>query len=100
MSTRPRATRSSFGMTVAGMAEEALSILGGDGGEGWAKRRVKAFGRPCRRFAQERLQLGLGGLDRVQVWGVGRPVTVSEAGTVQESSHPGCLVGAEIVHHQ
>ena len=50
------------------------------------------------RLAQERLQLGEGVLDRVEVGRVGREVEQARAGCLDQLSHPRPLVAGQVVH--
>src|SRR5204863_9348425 len=65
-----RADCGSFGGQVAGEAEPAPRVLGGDGGERRAEGGPQRLLRAGADRAQLRLQLRPGGLDRVQtLWG-------------------------------
>src|SRR3712207_7007626 len=53
-----------------------------------------------RRLAQERLQLGEGVLDRVEVRCVGRTIEQARPGRFDQLPHPWPLVAGQVVHDQ
>src|SRR3954466_5881144 len=68
---------------VAGEAEPAPGVLGGDGGERGAERLLEGLLRAGADRAQARLELGPGPLDGVEVGRVGREIAVGEPGAVE-----------------
>ena len=95
----PRADCGSVRGRVAGEAEPAAGILGGDGGERRAEGGLQGLLRAGADRPQPGLELGPGLLDRVHVRRVGRQVAVAQAGAVERLAHLLGLVGAEVVHH-
>src|SRR5437763_3652855 len=75
-----RADCGSFGGRVAGEAEPAPGILGGDGGERRAEGGLQGLPRARADRAQARLELGPGPLDGVEVGRVGREIAAGEPG--------------------
>src|SRR3954466_9261867 len=80
---RVRADCGSVRGGVAGEAEPAPGILGGDGGERGAERLLEGLLRAGADRAQARLELGPGPLDGVEVGRVGREIAVGEPGAVE-----------------
>src|SRR3954471_13386625 len=81
-----RADCGSFGGRVAGEAEPAAGILGGDGGERRAEGGLQGLLRAGADRTEARLELGPVPLDGVEVGRVGREIAVGQPGAVQRPS--------------
>ncbi|HET6467078.1 MAG TPA: hypothetical protein VFG43_01750, partial [Geminicoccaceae bacterium] len=82
------------------MAEEALGVLRGGGGQGGAEGGVQTMDGSGRGRAQQALELGPDRLDRVQIGRGARQIAGGEARAIEQGAHGPRLVGREVVHDQ
>src|SRR5512147_1161788 len=98
LATPPKAYRGLVWTGIAGMAEEALRVLRGDGVERRPERLMQGVGGAGCDLAQPPLHLGPNWLDWVQIRRVRRQIVVAEPGAIEKLPHGFRLVSREVVH--